>query len=108
MDDARPKCTKITIRAEFEDGRTAELEAVEPENVAYETAYPEPDYDLSRPTHLVSVQPSPTVTLRFTASRKHGITEHLAVDQEVAATWTSMFLPTTSDDALSWIARADE
>lgn len=107
MDDARPKCTKITIRAEFDNGSTAELEAIEPTDATYEAVLPDPDYNfggIGGPDRTIAKIHPPTVTLRFTASEKHGMTEQLTMSPEVAAAWTSMFPAQVPDDAMTWIA----
>lgn len=38
-----PKWTKITIRAERDDGSVTEFEVIEPEMVGWDIGYPEPD-----------------------------------------------------------------
>lgn len=39
MDDTAPKCTKITIRAEFSDGTIHEFEAAEPDKVTFDASF---------------------------------------------------------------------
>ncbi|HEX4018197.1 MAG TPA: hypothetical protein VHX15_15790 [Frankiaceae bacterium] len=77
MDEQPKKVAKIAIRVEWADGQSADLEAIEPVNATYEAKYPDPERDLRDPARLVSRQPPPTITFRFTASGDHGYTERL-------------------------------
>jgi hypothetical protein len=72
MDELPVKIAKITIHVDYMDGSAIEAQAVEPRDMAVDIAYPEPEYDFSNPAALVSLQPPPTITVRFTVNREHG------------------------------------
>lgn len=85
MDELPVKIAKITIRVDYMDGSAIEAQAVEPHDTAVDIDYPEPEYDFRNETRLVSLQPPPTITVRFTADRKHGWQERHISRAEVEA-----------------------
>jgi hypothetical protein len=81
MDELPAKIAKITIHVDYMDGTAVEMQAVEPHDMAVDIAYPEPEYDFSNPAALVSLQPPPTITVRFTVNREHGWQERHMEDR---------------------------
>lgn len=75
MDDQQPKPAKITVRIDYADGTSDVAQAVEPDTIGVDIAYPLPDIDLSDSARLTAFQPPPVITVSFQPGREHGWTQ---------------------------------